>query len=462
MSRKAPGMSLDWKEKIAYGLGGTASHFTFSMVTLYLMYFYTDVAGIGTAAVSIILLVMRIWDGINDPLMGVIIDKTKTKWGKCRPYFLWMAIPYGLVAVLLFTSPGFSTTGKIIWAFVTYFLYDIIYTAINLPLAAVLPMMTENSHERTVLNAVRMFLCMVGTIIVTLFTLKLVNLFGKGDASKGFLFTMILFGALSVVMWLFTFSSVKERVTIGTEKKEKIRLRESIKAIAKNPPWWILLGINVITWIGMTMQQGTAIYFFKYNLQQPALAPVFMTVSALCTLLGIVIVPSITKKLGKRKTFIAGNLVSVFGLLIIAIGGRYSVPLMFVGAFFGYCGSGAGTPLIYSLLADTVEYGEWKSGVRAEGLIFSASSFGVKFGMGLGSAITALMLTYGNYIANTVQTESSLNAIRFSYLYIPIACTLCVTLLLLFYRLNEKQYEAIKEELIQRRGVVEASTPMMD
>ena len=453
--------TLGLKEKIGYGLGGTASNFTFSLVSLYLMYFYTDVVGIPTAAISVILFTMRIWDGINDPLMGIVIDKTKSKWGKCRPYFLWFAVPYGVAIVLLFSSVGTSVTSKIIWAFATYFLYDIIYTAINLPTAAVVPRMTENSHERTVLNSYRMFLAVLGTMTVTLLTMNLVNRLGRGDPARGFLFTAGLIGTVSVVLWLFSFSSVKERVVI--ESKAKPKLKDSLKAIANNRPWWILVAINMVTWIGMTMQQSTAVYFFRYNLQQPALAPIFMAVSAFCSLLGITIAPIFTRLFGKKKTYIAANLTSIFGLIVIAFGGSYSVPLMFIGALFGYMCSGAGTPLIYSLLADTVEYGEWKSGVRAEGLVFSAASFGVKVGMGLGNAIAALLLTYGDYIANAVQTESSLRMIRLSYLYVPIVCMLCVTALLLFYKLEEALYDKIRKELIERRGVIEPTEiPMGD
>jgi GPH family glycoside/pentoside/hexuronide:cation symporter len=188
-----------------------------------------------------------------------------------------------------------------------------------------------------------------------------------------------------------------------------------------------------------------------------------MAVSAFCSLLGITIAPIFTRLFGKKKTYIAANLISILGMIVIALGGSYSVPLMFIGALFGYVGSGAGTPLIYSLLADTVEYGEWKSGIRAEGLVFSAASFGVKVGMGLGNAIAALLLTYGNYIANAVQTESSLRMIRLSYLYVPIVCMVCVTALLLFYKLEEALYDKIRKELIERRGVIEPTEmPMAD
>jgi len=335
---------ISWKEKISYGLGDMASAFTFSAISLYLMYFYTDVAGIAPVLLAQFFLLMRIWDGINDPLMGLIVDRTKSKWGKSRPYFLWMAVPYGIIAVLLFMSPNMTMTGKIIWVYATYIVYDIIYTAINLPLACILPSMTDDRNERTNLNAVRMFLGRTGSMIITVAMLPLVTLFGKGNEAVGFRTTMIGFGFLGTVMFLITFANTRERIHAV---QEKVKIKDEFGAITKNKPWWILLVVNFVLWISISIQQSTLLYYFKYVLNAPQLATPFMAVGFISTLLGISIAPHFTKKMGKRNAFMVGNAVSVVGLLIMLVAGINSIPLLLIGAIFSYSGSGFGTPLIY-------------------------------------------------------------------------------------------------------------------
>ena len=440
--------TISWKERICYGLGDTASCLTFQTISLYLMYFYTDVVGIAPAALATLFLVMRLWDGVNDPLMGIIIDKTKSRWGKSRPYFLWMALPYGVISVLIFSSPGFSAVGKVIWAYATYFLYDLVYTAINLPLASILPSMTADSHERTKLNATRMFLGRTGGMIVSLSVLPLVALFGKGNEIRGFQSTMIVFGAVGTLMFLLTFFFTRERVTTGTET---VKLKDSFKAIGRNGPWWILLVVNFAVWIGISMQQASLLYYFKYVLNAPKLASAFMPLGFLATLVGITLAPLFTKRIGKRNCFLIGNGIAVLGMSGMLAVGAGSVPFLFVFGVLSYLGTGLGNPLIYSMLADTVDYGEYISGVRAPGLLFSASSFGVKCGMGIGAGLCALILSQGRYLPNVQQGPSALDAIRLNFLGVPLLVNIAISVILFFYRLDAK-HKKIVAALEQQRG----------
>ena len=441
---------VTWKERISYGLGDMASSFTFMAINLYLMYFYTDVVGIAPAALATLFLILRLWDGVNDPIMGILVDKTKTKWGKSRPYFLWAAVPYGIITVLLFTNPGFTMAGKIIWAYVTYILYDLVYTVINLPLSSILASMTSDSQERTKLNATRMFLGRLGGAIITLGMLPLVALLGRGNESNGFMFTMIIFGVLGTITFFATFANTRERVVIPGED---FKIRDGLKAAVKNGPWWILLAVNFISWIGMSMQQATMLYYFKYVVGNPALAPAFMGISLFSTLIGISVAPLVTKRVGKRNAFIIGNVISIVGITGMLLFGGAVLPLLFVFAILCYFGTGFGTPLIFSMIADTVDYGEYLTGTRAQGILYSASSFGVKCGMGVGTGLCAVVLSMGNYVANVEQTASSVFAMKLNFLVIPLISMIVITGLLIFYKLDKKHKE-VKEELEKRRGFV--------
>ncbi len=442
------------KERFGYSLGDVASNLTFTLVTTYLMFFYTDVVGLAPAVVATLFLVARIWDAINDPIMGIVVDKTDTKWGKCRPWFLWLAIPYGIIAILTFTVPDLSMNGKIIYAYVTYIGLGMIYTGINIPYSAILPSLTSNVQERTEVNAVRMIMAMIGGLIVNMLTMPMVNALGNGNNEKGFQMTMIIFASVAVVLFLITFASTKERVNFKQDKKQTVR--DGFKAIKGNLPWLISLLINFVFWVGMTMKTGTIVYYMIYNIGREDMIPLVMLSITAGMLPAIALSPALSKLVkGKRNTMIVGNIIAIIGTLIMFAAGTNNIGLLIAGNVIGSFGVGFTAGVLFAVMADTVDYGEWKSGIRAQGLLYAASSFGVKLGMGIGGALSAAILGYVGYIAGTQQTEAALAGIRFNIIWMPIIAYIVAIVLLLFYKLDKEQ-DQMQYELAQRRMAHEA------
>jgi GPH family glycoside/pentoside/hexuronide:cation symporter len=441
---------MPWRERISYGLGDTASNLIFQMTTLYLMYFYTDVFGLNPGAVAVVFLVARVIDAIVEPFIGVMIDRTQTKWGKCRPYFLWLAVPFSLTVVLMFLTPDFGDTGKLVYAYISYTVLGIMYSGINLPLSAILPSLTSNSNERTVINTVRMIFAVIGVVTVSAGTMPLVKAFGGGDQAKGFLVTMILFSSIALLLFLNMFANTKERVKAIDEKP--LPMREGVKALKGNVPWLIMLLMSLFLWITTSIQGQTSIYYMTYYMKKPELIPIVNSMQLLM-IFSMVIAPFVVKKIGNRNTIIMGSVVSILGYLIAITGGNsLSVPVLLAGLLISGLGMGVGAGLIFAMMADTVDYGEWKSGVRAQGLLYSAASFGVKVGMGLGGALGGVILSMGGYVANsTAQPESALAAISFNYLWAPIIGQIIMITLLLFYRLDKDQ-PVMMRELEERRN----------
>ncbi|MDM5336422.1 MFS transporter [Fictibacillus enclensis] len=443
--------SIPLKEKVSYGLGDTASNLVFTMVTTYLMFFYTDVFGLNVAAVGTLFLVARIIDAFDGPIIGMLIDQTSTKWGKSRPYFLWLAIPFGVVAVLTFMTPDLSPAGKVIYAYSTYIVLGISYAAINIPLSSLLPSMTSNSQERTVANTFRMVGSQVGALAVNAAVLPLVAFFGKGDQQDGFLYTMMLFASLAVIFFFITFVNTKERVETNGNKPLPLKL--GIKALKGNKPWWILLFVNVILFVATIVMAQSTMYYFTYNVNRPDLVPVLNSIAALA-IAGIIAVPFLAKKIGKRNTLLAGFVIAIIGQTIVYTGVQTEVfSLIIAGRLCGYVGLGLVLGLKFAMIADTVDYGEWKSGIRAPGLLMAASTFGVKFGMGLGGAIGAWTLAMGGYVANQQQTASALLAIEFNFIWIPVICYILGFMAIWFYRLEKVEAKMI-EELTEKHSVV--------
>lgn len=429
---------VSWKERISYGLGDTASNLVFQMITMYLMFFYTDVYGLNVAAVGTLFLVARVIDAFDSPIIGVIIDRTHTKWGKSRPFFLWLAIPFGIVAVLTFMTPDFGNTGKLVYAYFTYIVLGILYAAINLPLTSLLTSMTSNSQERTVVNSVRMIFGQLGGLIVSIGALPLVAAFGKGNQQQGFLWTMVLFASIAVVLFFTTFANTRERVQMG-DKNQVVPFKDGIKALKGNLPWWILLFMNVFFWVGMTSKGQSAVFYLKYNLGREDLVPLVNGLNVIL-LVGIALMPMLAKRIGKRNTALLGVAIGAASQLIVYVAAVLSsIPILIGAVAIGNIGIGFVAGLMFAMLADTVDYGELRSGIRAQGLLTASSSFGVKFGMGIGGAVAAWVLAIGNYVPNQEQAASGLAAIQFNFVWIPFICFLICALLLLFYKLEFDQ-----------------------
>lgn len=378
--------SLPWKERISYGISDFACNLSFQLVGTYLMFFYTDVFGIGAAAVGTLFLVARIVDAFDGPVWGTLIDHTHTRWGKSRPYFLWFMVPFALFTVLVFTTPNLSLTGKIVWAYITYIGIDVLYSAVNIPVYSILPSMTTDTNERVKLSTIRTFFGTVGATVITVSALPLVQLFGQGNQPKGFFYLSIVISIIFVLTYLVVFKNTRERV--HTRKSNtSIPFKTSLKALKRNWPWAIVILINFVYWIGMQTKSQVTVYFFKYNMHNAGLASVVLGLQFI-SLIAVVITPFLTLKLGKRNTIFVGMVIATLGQFILGYGAHASnIPFIMLGTVIGYMGTGFVSGLTSVMLADAVDYGEWKNGVRAEGIVTSFSSLSAKLGMAVQSQV---------------------------------------------------------------------------
>ncbi|AFT80971.1 MFS transporter [Leuconostoc carnosum] len=433
---------LPWNERLSYGASDFACSFTFSLIGTYLMYFYTDVFGITAAAVGTLMLVARVIDALDGPFWGIMIDHTHTKWGRSRPYLLWFNAPFTIFTILCFTTPDLPMTWKIVWAYVTYIGIDVLYSAVNIPLTSILPSMTTNSNERVLLSTIRSLFSNFGGTLISVIALPLVTLFGgPNNPRQGFFWVAVMAASVFFVIYLVVFFNLREHVQTRQSKKA-LPIKTSLKALKNNWPWVIVVGLNFIYWLGMQTKGQVTLYFFKYNLDRPGLASLALFFNAV-GLISVFLTPKVVTEFGKKKTILFGLGLSIAGQLILGVGAQFlNITTVIIGTIVGNFGNGFVGALIAVLLADSVDYGEWKNGVRAEGIVTSASSFTAKFGMGIGGAITGLFLSLGHYMPNKTQTPAALFSIEANYVWVPLVALVISFILILFYRLTpEKETE---------------------
>ncbi|MFA9389635.1 MAG: MFS transporter [Prolixibacteraceae bacterium] len=448
------------KEKIGYGFGDAASSMFWKIFTFYLAIFYTDVFGISAAAVGTMLLVTRIWDTANDPIMGIISDRTNTRWGKFRPYLLWISIPFGIVGVLLFTTPDFGATGKLIYAYVTYTLMMMIYTAINVPYASLLGVASSDSNDRTALASYRMVFAFGGSLLVVAIFQPLVDLFKKGMAETGaYQLTMVVVGLLAILFFVLAFSWTRERIT--PPKSQKNNLKEDFKNLLKNAPWFILLGAGVMTIIFNTIRDGVAMYYFKYYIIDEtavsiskmtfAISTLYLFIGQAANILGVVMAKPVSAAIGKRKTFMYAMIgAALFSSLFFFLGKGDVLLIYVLQVFVSFC-AGIIFPLLWSMYADSADWSEWKTGRRATGLVFSASSMTQKLGWTLGGAVTLWLLAAYGFKANVDQNPETIKGIKYMLSFLPAAAALCSGIFIYFYQLSDAKMKIISAELEERR-----------
>ncbi|MBW6477804.1 MAG: MFS transporter [Bacteroidales bacterium] len=441
---------LSVKEKIGYGLGDTASHFVWDMVGFWILIFYTDTFGISAAAAGTIMLIARFWDMLSDPLMGIIADRTNTRWGKFRPYLLWMALPYSVLAVLTFTTPDFGPTGKVIYAGVTYLLLMTVFTAINLPYSSLGAVMTSDSYERAGLNSYRFIFAFAGQFIVTGTALYLANYFGRGNMAQGYQYTLILFATISFILFMITFKSTRERV--APPRAQQKNLKEDVKNLFRNGPWVILFFVGIISFVMFALQNLSIAYYFKYYVGQEQSVQLFNIIGTVALILGIPFSKPLAKRFGKRNVYMASSLISGMFFILLYIPGTddvYTVYTLNVLAKFTYAPA---VPLLWTMLADAADYSEWKFHRRATGLVFSAATFAQKAGWGIGGALAGWMLAIFRFVPNVEQTATSLNGIKLMISVFPGILYMSCAILLYFYAIDQKTCLEMEKDLEQRRA----------
>ncbi|MDH5106517.1 MFS transporter [Lentilactobacillus diolivorans] len=440
-------MKLPVFEKVAYSFTDLAGNLLYVTISTFIMYFYTDVAKISVASAGLILLVARIFDGISAPIWGSIVDHTHTKWGQSRPYFLWLAIPFAVAVFIAFLAPEFSESGKVWYAGITYVLAaGIIYTGIQTPITAILPNLTTDRTERVNANSFRMIGGLVGSILTSTFCLPLVALFGKGNDKVGFMWTLGIFGAIAVILLFTAFANVHER----TQVNRAVPIKDSLKATVGNHPWYILVTAFVIFWISQADRMTMSIYYAKYNLGNEQLTSVFQVMQVV-GIIGTMLIPFFVKITNKTKTMMIGLAVATFGQAMMSFVGS-SFVLVIIAWGIGVFGSSVAIAMPFAMLADTVDYGEWKTGIRASGFLTAVgSAFCIQVGSGLGSFIPSKIMSAAGFVANKAQSATSLNAIHFSFIWLPIIVYVVVAAIMFFYLKYEKMEPTIKAELDSRR-----------
>jgi GPH family glycoside/pentoside/hexuronide:cation symporter len=478
---------LSFLEKFGFGVGDLASNLLFQTFNMFLLFFYTDVAGLGTVAIFWIFAVAKIWDMVNDPIMGAIADRTRSRWGRYRPYIFALAIPYGISAYLLFTVPELSPTAKIFYCAFTYILATMIYTGINIPYCALMGVITPNIQERTAVSQYRFFLAFAGQWLITTFMVPLVTLFGRKpdsptynaqlgyDPVSGYPTAMIVFGALAAGLFFLTFFTTKERVTSVT--KHNARFRDDWRDLMHNGPWWVLFISAVFNLANVAVRNGAMIYYLSYCIPDGGQSlftlnfgfftldvtktVLFMSAGGLAQLLGVLPTKYLTQRFDKRKLYVWFMVAQ--GVSYAAI---YFVPptnysLSLTLQLLGMACAGPGPVIVFAMYADVADYSEWKNNRRATGLIVATILFAIKGGIWLGSQLSALILWLIGYTRETATNPDVVHGLNFLFTWVPGLLAAAAGLMLLKYSISDAQLKQIERELLARKQTGAAPAPEM-
>ncbi|ALS99885.1 MFS transporter [Lacimicrobium alkaliphilum] len=486
---------LSVTEKVGYSLGDLAANLIFQTLMTFLAFFYTDVYKIPAGAAATIIFTGGIIGAFFNPVMGIIADRTQTRWGKFRPWILWTSIPFGVIALLAFSTPAFSPEGKIIYAFVTYVILVLVYSANNLPYSALSGVLTGNMADRNSLSAYRFVAVMVAQFIIQALLLPLVLILGDGDKAVGFENTMTLFACVGIVFFLITFITTKERVlTIATKGSS---IKEDIGDLVRNKPWAIMLVVTVLVFITLSLKGGMYIFYFEHYLSDQHTArfledigfnafiaglntvltgmglneflwpkdaatsgfSLFNAGGIICMILGIGFSKFLADRFGKRDVFAAALFLSSLFILVFYLFPPDATGLVFLSQLLHGFFYGITIPLLWAMIADVADYSEWKNHRRATAIIFSAMIFGLKLGLSIGGALVAGVLAHYGYDTElTIQSAETVNGILLSVsLFAALPFLLAVGCMFL-YEINKRKEIQIEHELSSRRSAVQIQT----
>ena len=455
---------IKFKEKIGYGFGDMASSMFWKLFGSYLMIFYTDVFGLSATVVGTMFLVTRIWDSAFDPIVGVIADRTHSRWGKFRPYLLYLAVPFAIIGVLTFMTPDLEDTGKVIYAYFTYSLMMMVYSAINVPYASLLGVISSDPKARNILSTYRMTFAYIGSFIALLLFMPMVNYFSEGyNAQRGWTMSVVVIALICAVLFYGCFAWTKERVKSISQQQNL--LKDDLKDLLNNRPWWILLGAGVAALVFNSIRDGATVYYFKYFIIEEnyttasflgisfVLSGLYLAVGQAANIGGVILAAPISNRIGKRATYMwAMAIATIFSVLFYWLD-RENILMIFVFQIIISVCAGSIFPLLWSMYADCADYSELKTGNRATGLIFSSSSMSQKFGWAIGSAITGWLLSYFGFQANMVQNQATLHGIKLFLSFLPAIGTVLSIIFISMYPLSEKKMEEITINLKQKRNL---------
>lgn len=469
---------LTIKEKIGYSLGDLAANLVFQTLMTYLAYFYTDIYGLSPTHASIIMLVVGLIAAIIfNPIIGMLADRTSTKWGKFRPWILWTAVPLGIIALMAFTTPNFSYQGKVIYAVVTYTLLLILYAGNNLPYSALSGVITGDMSERNSLSAYRFVAVMFAQFFVQVFMLSIIKSAGDGDKAIGIEKVMTVLAIIGTIMLLITFLTTKERIVPKPEQKSSVK--EDLRDLIRNKPWLIMLALTMLVFVTLSMKGGAYVYYFENYVNKEQLTlfiePILDFLSSIgintfgndpvsagfglfnaggiiFMIVGITMSKTLADKFGKRNVFGLFLFVSTLFIMAFYFFSKTSIALMFFSQILHGFFYGITIPLLWAMIADVADYSEWKNNRRATAIIFSAMLVGLKAGLSIGGAMTTSLLGYFDYIPNSLkQTENTINGIKLLVSIFPAIPFLIGVGLLFFYEINKKMEVEIEFDLKQKR-----------
>jgi len=442
-------IKLSFGEKFGYGLGDLAANLVFQTVMALQLIFYTDTFGLTAAQAGTMTLFVGLGAAVFNPIMGVIADRTKTRWGRFRPWLLWTAIPFGVIVVLTFTTPDLSPSAKLIYAWVTYLLLRLVYTANNVPYASLTGVMTDDPNERTSISSFRQLFANGAGFIVQSLAIPMVAILGHGNSAHGFQRTMGLFSVIGAVLFIIAFAVTKER--IEPDPQQETTVMRDLGDLMKNGPWIVLFLLTNFYFAALAIRGSMMLPYFKYCSGNEFLYSWFNGFGLTAVLIGVACSTAITKRTGKRKLFFWSMLLTgVFSLSLFFLPATAIVPIVTLEVLRQFA-FGCSGPVLWAMMGDVADYSEWKTGRRATGTVTAAVVFALWTGLALGGALAAWLLSYFGYQANVAQTEHALFGIRWIASIVAGASFLAVAICLLFYRIDKNLNLIISNELAERR-----------
>lgn len=430
-------------EKISFGLGDFSHNGIFTFISTYLMFYYTDTVGLDLGLISLILMIGRVVDAVTSPIMGVVIDRTNTKMGKCRPFLLIGIVPVCLLMIMMFSIPqGLSSTGKGIMAIVVYSIFSVLFAFMNVPYSTMLTVLTSDNDQRITFNTFKNVGCNVGTIFVTATTLGIVGVLSK-NGTNGFGKTAIIFAVLFLIGNMMCFCFTKERVKV--QKNNSVSVKEFVGVAKKNQPWLILCGVQFLTLLTLiTRNQGT-IYYAKYYLDNEALSSMMLSMTSIIAVALAAVLPTLVRRTSIKFCVIVGNAIWCISMMITWFAGENALVVLILHVIASI-GWGIATGMVFVLLSQTIDYAQWKTGKRPQGMFTSLIAFVQKMGIAVAGVLCSQILNLGGYVANSVADTKVLTAIKIMFCGAPFLTSLGIVVLMMFYRLD-KIYPQIERDL---------------
>ncbi|MEC0184827.1 MFS transporter [Paenibacillus peoriae] len=431
------------KEIFQYSLGGFGSNILFYLQLSFLMYFYTDVFGVSPTTVGSLFLGVRLLDAVFDPMMGILSDRTRTKWGKYRPYLIFGAPLLAAVTVLLFTAPDLSASGKIVYAAFTYLSYSLISSLVNVPFHSLTAIMSQDPNQTTTISTAKQFMGLPATIIVNAAVLPMVAFFGNGQ--QGWLLTAIILAVISSFSYWICASGTKRHDIINNRASEHMHppIKTQLSLVSKNKPLLILMFSMFLNLVATTTNASVAVYFWQYNVNNVSLYSQISLWGLLLSVPMYALIPYFARKIGKKNVFLYGSIVSVIPTLIILLTPYENVMLLFIATILKTVLGPFSGAIVWAMIPDCVQYGNWKTGIQGAGTVTSSCVFVNKLGSAIGGVLAGLILGAVGYVAGHTQSPEVLRTILYLFAGVPLIAYIGTAIVLKFYHIPQEAFQGL-------------------